>query len=79
VVNNPSRARVTRRKNCDLRMVTCAVDLSHPRKNVRDSVEALGFLAGPGRSVTLDAIGGRFDSLSEVVAGLPGGATVTEI
>jgi glycosyltransferase involved in cell wall biosynthesis len=79
VVNNTSRPRVTRRKGCDLRMVTCAVDLSHPRKNVRDSVEALGFLAGAGRSVTLDAIGGRFDSLSSVVAGLPAGATVTEI
>lgn len=73
------RAKASGKVNDELRLVTCAVDLSHPRKNVRDTVEALGLLAGRGKRVVLDAIGGRFDALRETIAALPAGVTVNEI
>jgi glycosyltransferase involved in cell wall biosynthesis len=57
-----------------LSLLVCSGDLSHPRKNLRDAVEALRYLVTPGREVVLHAIGRMGEGLLEAARQLPAGA-----
>lgn len=49
----------------EIKLIACCADLSHPRKNVIDLVSAVNILARSGVKVSLELIGGGFDSLEQ--------------
>ncbi|MET0340702.1 MAG: glycosyltransferase family 4 protein [Polyangiales bacterium] len=75
-VGEASEAPASAGANAELRLLVCAGDLSHPRKNTLDAVRAAGVLAQAGRTVRLSVIGGNADALMSEIARLPRGVTV---
>jgi glycosyltransferase involved in cell wall biosynthesis len=60
-------------------LLVCGGNLALPRKNLRHAVEALRFLARPGREVTLSAIGHNPEGLLDAARGLPQSARVVAL
>jgi len=60
-----------------LRLITSCADLSNPRKNVMDTLEAATLLARAGVEVTLELIGEGYESLLAGHEELPRSLTIT--
>jgi glycosyltransferase involved in cell wall biosynthesis len=63
-------APVPRASKTELELLICSGDLSHPRKNLRDAVQALPFIARD-RRIVLRAIGRNGAHLEAAARGLP--------
>jgi len=71
------QTRELRRRSGQGRRVTiCCGDLSHPRKNVRAGIRAVGILAAAGMPIDLELIGGNADSLGAEIRALPSSVDV---
>ncbi len=64
------------RRSMARRVTICCGDLSHPRKNVRSAIVAVGLLARSGMEVELELIGRNADRLRVELGALPASVRV---
>ncbi len=64
------------RRSMARRVTICCGDLSHPRKNVRSAIMAVGLLASSGMEVELELIGRNADRLRVELGALPASVRV---
>jgi glycosyltransferase involved in cell wall biosynthesis len=54
-----------------IRLLLCAGDLSHPRKNIAAALRSVRLLPFTGQSIAVELIGGHGDELRGIVSGMP--------